>query len=182
MDLFDIIEKRQGRILDKWQDRVLSTYSPDAYRLFKHKNDPFANPVGSTLKKGLEGLLDLLLGEGDVREKAVDLLEDSMKVRAVQDFSPSNAVGFLFELKGVIREQVGKDLPNLEERPDWSALDSKIDAMALAGFDVFMECRERLNRIRVNEVRNLSYKAMKRANLVCDLSEIPDDPDGETVN
>ncbi|MBI9074794.1 MAG: RsbRD N-terminal domain-containing protein [Desulfatibacillum sp.] len=168
--------------MDQWQDRVLATYSPDAYRLFKHKNDPFANPVGSKLKKGLEGLLDLLLGEGDVRAKAPELLEESMKVRAVQDFSPSDAVGFLFELKGVIREQAGKDLPKLDESPEWFALDSRIDAIALAGFDVFMECREKLNRIRVNEVRNLSYKAMKRANLVCDLSEIPDDSDEETVN
>ncbi len=178
-----ILEKRRGAILNQWQDAVLSTYPADSHRFFKQKSDPFANPVGHTLKTGLEGLLDLILGEGDIRADAPKHLEEMIKVRAVQDFTPASAVGFLFELKNVIREHTKKDLPSLEESPDWRAIDSRIDVMVMAGFDVYMECRERLFKIRVNEVRNLSYKAMRRANLVCDLSEIPtDDTDEETVN
>lgn len=172
MNFNNILKKRRKAILDLWQDRALAVYPSDGSKFFKQKKDPFANPVGHTLKQGLNGLLDIIFEDNGI-SGAAPFLDQIIRVRAVQDITPSGAVGFLFELKGVIREMVKKDLANIDEKADWQALDAKIDAMAMAGFDVYMDCREKISQIRVNEVRNLSYKAMKKANLVCDIEDLP---------
>ena len=181
MDFNKILEKRRTGILNLWQDRALAVYPSDGSKFFKQKKDPFANPVGHTLKQGLNGLLDIIFKDNDI-SGAAPFLDQIMKVRAVQDITPSGAVGFLFELKGVIRQQLKKDLAKIDESVDWQALDAKIDAMSMAGFDVYVDCREKINQIRVNEVRNLSYKAMKRANLVCDIEDLPENGADKTCS
>lgn len=171
MKLADIVKSKKSSIARQWREEVLATYPPDVTRFLAKQKDPFANPVGHTLSQGLSGLLDILAGE-EAEKDEKGFLEDMMRMRAVQDFSPAQAVGFLFSLKKILRERLKAEKRNPELSEAWQEMDEKIDAMALAGFNAYQACREKLHSIRVNEVKNLSYRAMKRANLVCDLEEL----------
>jgi hypothetical protein len=101
--LINLLEQRKTAILKKWFALAVETYPSDTAKFLKSQKDPFANPVGRTIYRGLEALMDELLKEIDY-EKLVSSLDPIVRIRAVQDFSPSQAIGFIFFLKNVIRE------------------------------------------------------------------------------
>ena len=149
MTIESLLAPKKKAIIQKWIDQVLDTYgAPD---FFKKQKDRFANPIGSTISNGLQNLYSILVEERDLGE-ATKPLEEIIKIRAVQDFTPSNAVSFVYLLKNIVREELAKEKNREEVLGTLSALDSRIDKIALMAFDFYMDCRERLHQIRVNEV------------------------------
>jgi hypothetical protein len=97
-------------------------------------------------------LYDGLLADGpaDEMRRALDAI---VRIRAVQDLSPSAGVGFVFLLKQVIGEQLrGRDA-DPADRTALAALFGRIDRLALEAFDLFMQCREKIFQLRVREIR-----------------------------
>ena len=155
--LQELLTRTRPAILQRWRDLLLSSYAPDASRFFREQRDPFANPVGSAISQSLAGVFDELLGEARA-EALVPLLDDLIRIRAVQDFSPSQAVGFVFELKRAVREQLAG-----VETPPWSELmefEGRIDRLALLAFDLYLQCREQIFQIRVKEAKAWSESAL----------------------
>ncbi|NTW35488.1 MAG: multidrug effflux MFS transporter [Syntrophobacteraceae bacterium] len=58
---------------------------------------------------------------------------------------------------------------------DLVEFEQKVDEMALLAFNVYSDCRERLYELRVNEVKNRSFRLLQRADL---LAEIPESERG----
>ena len=79
-------------------------------------------------------------------------LENIIKIRAVQDFTPSQSVSFVYLLKKIVRQELARDRKSSVEQASLAELDGRIDQAALMAFDFYMECRERLHQIRTNEV------------------------------
>lgn len=102
-----------------------------------------------------------------------------MRVRAIQDFSPSQAVGFIFCLKDVIRQEVGKGSRDEKIAAELLKLDSKIDTLALIAFDVYVKCREQVYELRTNEIKNRYSRLLQRAGLLYELPE--QEPGGENT-
>ena len=150
--LADLLRRRRAAVLKRWFGRIVETYPADAARVFSRVKDPFQNPVGQTIVRAIERLYDHLLDGRDIKN-ATPALEDLIRVRAVQDFSPSQALGFLFLLKGILRDVLRAEDREVATCAEWPALESRIDALALLGFDVYMQCRETLFGIRVSEVK-----------------------------
>jgi hypothetical protein len=149
MDIDTLLAQKKKAIVQQWIDQVLDTYgSPD---FFKKQKDRFANPIGSTVSSGLQNLFAILVEEKDL-EEAAKHLEDIIKIRAVQDFSPSAAVSFVYSLKNIVRHELAREKNREEVLSTLALLDARIDKVALMAFDFYMDCRERLHRIRVNEV------------------------------
>jgi hypothetical protein len=68
--------------------------------------------------------------------------------------SASQAVGFVFILKHVIREELETDAKCISQ---WTTdLDARIDEMALLAFDIFMRVRQQICEMRVSEVRRMT--------------------------
>ena len=153
MNLNQLLSKKKKAILDEWRDRVAGTYPVDMQSLFRREGDPFANPVGSTISAGLGGLLDELLGEGDA-QKVRSYLDLILRVRAVQDFSPSQALVFLPLLKGILRGEIGEEERQKRFQEEWLELESRIDGFLLLAFDIYMECREKIFQLRNQELRD----------------------------
>ena len=65
----------------------------------------------------------------------------------------SKALAFIFLLKNVIREELAPELKDGQFSPELQELESHIDGMALLGFEVYTQRREKLYEIRVTEVR-----------------------------
>ncbi|MBE9580105.1 MAG: RsbRD N-terminal domain-containing protein [Proteobacteria bacterium] len=180
MSLKNLLLQKRSRIVKKWRDVILQTYHEQSQGFLK-KKDSFGNPVGCTISEGIESLYDALLedSEDSGSDKISEALDSIMKVRAIQDFSPSRAVGFVFGLKKVIREELGNEILQNGSHEEWAAFDARIDGLGLLGFDIYANCRQKISDIRVNEVRTRSYRLLQMAGLSYDLSEHEGDPNGE---
>ncbi|MCU0573775.1 MAG: RsbRD N-terminal domain-containing protein [Syntrophobacteraceae bacterium] len=172
MQVSKLLKQEQDAILNQWFRMILETYNPEtASRLLKGKNQ-FSNPVGHTLRQGLEGVYGELAGE--LRpEKMRTYLDLIIRVRAVQEFSPAQAIAFVFLLKNIIREKSKKEAwTNLISQDDLLEFEQKIDELALLAFNVYSDCREKLYELRVNEVKNRSFRLLQRANLLAEIPEL----------
>ena len=161
-----LLEEKKSTILDRWFDLVLETYPADTQRFLKKQKSRFGNPVAHEILQGIEGIFDQLVKGGE--EEAISpFLDRIVRIRAVQEFTPAQALGFIFGLKRVIREELGghpfpAELLECERR---------IDRLALLAFNIYVGCKEQIFQLRVDEVKNRVGALLRRAKLVCDLSE-----------
>ena len=162
MSLKNLLSKKKNAIVAKWFERVLETYPLERQGFFRQQGDPFANPVGSTIFAGLEGLFAELLGKGDY-EKARCFLGSILRIRAIQNFSPSQAVVFLPLLKGVVKEEIGGEVRQNRLHEEWLELESRIDDFLLLAFDIYVECREKIDQLRTQERRNRATFSFPRS-------------------
>ena len=149
MNLENLLAPKKKAITETWINQVLDSYgAPD---FFKRQKDRFANPIGGTISESLQDLYAILLEKREL-EEAARPLENIIKIRAVQDFTPSQSVSFVYLLKNIIREELAREKNGEDFWASLSALEARIDKVALMAFDFYMDCRERLHQIRVNEV------------------------------
>jgi len=149
------LARHRESILERWIGSVIDAYPGETAKFLKKEGDPFSNPVGAGLRKGLAEILDGLV-DGAGNEAFEVALDRVIRVRAVQDFSAANAVGFVFALKRIVRDEL--DDPD-EGLPD---LDERIDQLGMLAFDVYMRCREELWAIRAKEIRSQSLGILER--------------------
>jgi len=150
---------RKDVLLAVWLTRTLETYPASSRDFLTREKDSFRNPVGHTLREGLASLLEGLLDARDPAE-LVPQLEPIVRLRAVQDFTPSQALSFLFLLKDVAREEaVRLGEPAITET---ELLEKRIDRLALAVFDLYMKCREEISKIQVNAARRSLFVQLHR--------------------
>lgn len=159
--LRDALSRKRSSIVERWFDVILETYPEDTSKFLKKGKDPFANPVRHTILQGLEGVYDELLKEPESPEALNDFLDKVIRIRAVQDFSPSQALAFVFSLKGVIRDVLGKEIRENRLHDPMLLLETRIDALALRAFDVYMGCREEIYELRVSEVKRMREQALR---------------------
>jgi len=151
----DELAARRDAVIDRWIESVMDAYPEQTARFLKDQPNRFANPVGANLREGLALIVDgVVAGSSpdDLRE-ALDLV---IRVRAVQEFSPAAAVGFIFDLKTIVRDLVadGSELPE--------DFDRRVDSLGLVAFEVYVGCREQLWSIRAEEIRNQSLGILER--------------------
>ena len=174
MTLANLLREKRDAIVKRWLEDVLSTYSPDASAAFGREKDPFANPVGHSLRVGTQGIFEALLNGRDAEEIRRHL-QGIVKVRAVQEFSASQAVGFVFRLKEAVRAELGKLARDPRFSSELTEFEREIDEIALAAFDVFVQCREQVYELRVNEVKRRVSGLLRRAGIGFD--DLEPEPD-----
>jgi len=152
MGLGERLQDCKEAVLGRWLEDVLATYSADAAAAFIRQKDPFANPVGHSVRVGTRAIFEALLDGEDVG-KLHRPLEDIIRIRAVQELDPSQAVGFVFGLKDVIRAELAGTSSDPKLQTDLAELERRIDEVALAAFDIFVSCREEFCELRVNELK-----------------------------
>lgn len=169
MKLIGLLEEKRSVILKRWFEAVIDTYPTDTSGFMKKQKDQFSNPVGYTISQGIESILDALM-EGKELAAGLSFLDDIIRVRAIQDFTPSKAMSFIFLLKNVIREELEKEIRQRQVYDDLLEFESRIDNLALLSFDKYSKCREQLYKLKTDELQRMTFKLLKKANL---MSEIP---------
>ena len=167
-----LIQKHKSEIIKNWFDATIQTYAPDTAQFYKDQKDQFGNPVGSITSKGIAFLLDQLLDTFDP-EAIKAYLDPIIRIRAIQDLTPSQATGFILLLKKVLRENLATELQNAAHATQLLAFESKIDQLCLLAFDLYMGCKEKIYEISANETRNQTFRAFERAGLITDMSSKP---------
>lgn len=166
MPISALLSQKKEKIVKKAFELTISTYPEQSQQVFKEKNRQFTNPVGYTTYQTIESIVEKIINDESI-ESFISPLEEIMKLRAVQDFTPSQAVGFIFFLKKTIQEELEKETDPTE------LIDflSRIDSLSLLAFDLYMKQRERIYDIKANELINRTWWILRKWNIV---SEIPD--------
>jgi len=159
--LLNRVKSKRKEILEAWFVRIIETYPDDSHNFFLKKKNQFANPVGTTIEREIAVLFDQLTGEMDDTEIARSLGEIA-RIRAVQDFEPSRAMGFILELRAVIREAIKEELRGPAALDDLFEFEQRLDTLALCAFDNYMDSRERLHQIRNREIKARSQEMVAR--------------------
>jgi hypothetical protein len=145
----NFLAEKKKTIVQQWTELVLDSYGSPEF--FKKQKNQFANPIGSTISTGLQEIY-AVLADGQELGLVCKPLEDIVKIRAVQDFTPSQSISFVYLLKTIVRQELARDKKSSVGQESLAELDNRIDQVALMAFDFYMDCRERLHQIRVNEV------------------------------
>jgi hypothetical protein len=147
-----VLQRNREAIVSEWFDRIIQGYPRNAYAFLAKQKDRFRNPVGHAISEALGPIYDQVISEMDSRALS-DALDTIVRIRSVQDFTASQAVGFVFGLKAVIRDALTDEARPGGESEVLAELDARIDRVALLAFDKYTECREQLHNVRANEIR-----------------------------
>ena len=165
MDLENVLLKKKAALVKRWFNLIVETYPDETSRFLKYQKDRFANPVGFTLSQGLDKIFDEVVS-GVEPERVAPALTDIVRVRAIQNFTPSQAVAFIFILKKVIREALTEEIRNPEFHQELLKVEDRIDQLALLAFDQYLSCREKLYDLKTNEFRRQTYRLLQRAKII----------------
>jgi hypothetical protein len=139
----------EREILEKWIEKLAASHAQNAAALCAPRPDPFRNPVAYAIRKSLAELWEQL--QGDMDPGAIDsALDTVLRIRAVQDLSPSHAVGFVTQLRSILRQAPATF--------DLALLENRIDQLTLAAFDKYMQCRDQLRAARLHETERLTHR------------------------
>lgn len=169
MKLKGLLEEKRSAILARWFDSIMETYPTDTTGFLKGQKDRFANPVGHAFSLGVESILGALIDEKNLSE-GLPFLDDIIKVRAIQEFTPSQAMEFIFLLKKAVRKELEKEIRQNQIYDAFLSFESKIDDLALFAFDIYVKCRVQIYDLKTDELRRMTFTLLKKANL---MSELP---------
>ena len=144
--MLNISSEQRHSVAQEWLALTLQTYPSQSMQFLLRESDAFRNPIGQTLKDGIPLLVDEVFGEMN-SDRVRQALEGIVRIRAVQNFSAREAVGFVFLLKKIFQDKLPDDPESCRE------LDSRVDELALVAFDLYVQCRGQISDIQVNEAR-----------------------------
>jgi hypothetical protein len=162
--LQDLLAQYQDKILHKWNTLVVESYPLDSQKFLFSQSDPFRNPVGAAITRGTVALYEgLRKGMDPGSAESAAMLDEIIRIRAVQDFTPAQAIEFIPRLKVVIRDVVGREIRENNLYEEFLAFGEKIDRMALLAFNIYMQCREKVYELRATELRNRTTRILEVA-------------------
>jgi hypothetical protein len=167
--LMSILQERREALKQRWTELVFASYPQQSVSFLRQERDRFANPLGSTIRSEIATLVEgLLTGADDAALTAP--LDAIIRVRAVQDFSPVEALRFVFQLKQAVAEIVGDDAKRVPA-DELLAFHARLDELALQACGIYVGCRERVFQIRAREATARTYSLLKQAGLLVDADE-----------
>jgi hypothetical protein len=165
MKIRSLLAEKKPAILQQWFDSILSTYPSDTAHFSKGQKNMYAGSIaGQTIHEGIEGVFDDLISETSP-ETLNSCLDKIIRIRAIQEFDPSEAISFLFLLKQIIRRELMRDIREGGLFEELMELESRLDSYAYIAFDIYMKCREKLFELKANEMRNWTYRVVKKSKM-----------------
>ena len=115
MNVQKIFREQRAVIVEGWINAVYSTYPLQTTGFLRTKNDPFTNPVGDMTKEAAGLIYDVIAGEHVTPQKIKHALDRFVRLRAVQQYTPSQGLGVFFLMKPLLREHI---FPLCREKED----------------------------------------------------------------
>lgn len=154
-------------VVEAWIEAVFSTYALETTGFLRTKSDPFTNPVASMTREAAGIVYDAVAGmdvDPAVVKKALDRF---VKLRAVQDFTPSQSLGVFLLLKPILRKIVLPTCAGSDALFDYYLeAESRLDSVLLLAFDMYVADREVIAESRIAEIRNQHAQLVRWAQKV----------------
>jgi hypothetical protein len=172
MGLPEILREKREALADRWRELVLESYPPQAVAFLRQEKDGFQNPVGATIRQAIDELTGVLVTGAGPEDPAAPL-DALVRMRAVQNYSPRQAVGFVFLFRRALADVLRDELAGVHAE-ELIELDARLDEMALEAWDRYAACRDKMSELRAREATARTYTLLKRAGLLADASETTD--------
>ncbi len=148
------LQARKPAILETWFQSVINIYPAERRDFLRRKEETFTNPIGSSIYEALAGLLSEIIEDKNLG-RIEDALQELIHLRAVEDFSPGQAISFLPTLRQIIREELrSANLINAYQE-EYDHLANLIDELTRRAFDIYMGCREKIFNLKVKELKKI---------------------------
>ncbi len=177
MSIQEHLQEHREAITAEWVEVIYGTYPFDTVGFLRSQADAFSNPVGAKTKKAAETIISALLAQELDSEVVSPAVDELIRVRAIQKFTPEQAMAVLLYLKNIIRKHC---TPKLKTTADFMALlelESRIDSVTLVGFRIYSECRDKVQQMRVDEFKRKHSQLLRRAERI--LEKPVGEPDNE---
>jgi len=161
MKLATLLKQKRETILGEWFDRIAGSYPRATSEFLAKQADRFGNPVGHAVSQSIGAIYDQVVSAMN-RDELLHALDGIIRIRSVQDFSPSEAVAFVFQLKAVIRDVMDEQLRGSEKWDDLADLESRVDRVALLAFEKYTECREKLHEIGNRQIESRTIRLREK--------------------
>ncbi len=172
--LHSILVEQKDTLIKKWTDLVHGSYPFETVGFLRTKKDQFANPVGYRTDQAALAIIDVLFTESPDQETVGKCIEEIVRVRAIQDFSPEVAVGIFFAIKDIIRDIVRKSGKMDSCIVALLEMESRVDAICLMAFGSYARCREKLHLLKVEEFKRSHSQIVRLAERRASLLEEAD--------
>ena len=147
-------------ILAEWIEQIFKTYNQEMIRFLQKEKNQFANPVRNTIITSAEKIYDAIINNNEINLNYPGL-EDLIKLRVVQDFSPSQALSFLFYLKAIVLAFLEKNEKLQSYNTEMLSFESTMDHLLALAFDIYSNCRSKIYEIRIAEIKSQSKRAFE---------------------
>lgn len=174
--LEELLSAKRKAILASWRQRIVATYPEQTAKFLDKEKDRFSNPVGFSITSGAEALFEMALGTELDEEALAATLDGMLRIRSVQDITPSRAVGFVLALKNVVREELGGEIGGKGILEELFRFEDRVDRMALQAFEVYTKCREDLHSIRLRNMQEGPFRLLERRKRILEDQEQSLDP------
>lgn len=169
MELETLLRLERESILGEWYDLIVRTYPPATSEFLKKQGDQFRNPLGHAIAESIGRIYDEIRSTMDA-DQLSDALDGIIRIRSVQDFTASEAVSFIFDLKPLIHRAIVAAAGDADTRSEMIAFDAKVDRVALLAFEKYMTCRDTLHEIRTKEIKNRVARLLQGVDAAADIA------------
>lgn len=163
------LAERKDELSKKWAELILRTYPKETQKVWTRQRDRFQNPVGAAILEATRALVELIIEWQDAQRIAEEL-DRLIRIRSVQDFTPSQAVSFVFLLKKLLRDEYFKPFEAEGRLAELLRFEAKVDNLAMMSFDIYSKSREQIYRLRIDEVKRSQSQLLKRAGMIADVT------------
>ncbi|WP_319583045.1 RsbRD N-terminal domain-containing protein [uncultured Pseudodesulfovibrio sp.] len=163
------LAERKAELSQKWAELVLRTYPKETQKVWTRQKDRFQNPVGAAIIEATGELFGHLIEWQDAEGMARSL-DKLIRIRAVQDFTPSQAISFVFLLKKLLRDEFFRPMKKDGTLEELLRFEAKVDNLAMMSFDIYSKSREEVFRFRVEEVKRAQSSLLRKAGMVADVT------------
>lgn len=161
MEILNFLKDNSSEIIAKWQQAIIDTYPQGAGKFLSVSKSQFGNPIGYSLQNDLPKIYAELCGDmnTDVLTTAIEAI---IKIRAVQEFSVAEAVGFINLLKSIILIEANTYFSDKEFLESYLKFDKKIEVANGIAFEKYLEMKMKLSEIKINEIKNRNQRMVER--------------------
>ena len=149
----ELCRTEQEQILVKWNAAILATYPLDMTGFARTQEDRFRNPGGHAIRLALEEVYTAVSGGLSSERLLRGSLEMFVKLRAVQDFTPVQALGVVYLLKPLLRERVLPACLQDGLLDEYLEAEYRLDTAAILVCDIYVASRERVLEERIGEIK-----------------------------
>ena len=172
MELQKYLTENRRKLVDQWVASVIETYPSESVKFFKNTKDPFANPVGSTIKRSIDLLFSEIIKEKMDPVVVNEAMDPIVRLRAVQQFSPSQAIAFVFSIKHLLQKALAKNQSDKQVASFLSKVASNTEELILTAIDIYGKCREKIYTLRINQAKNSLNKLLIKKEIICEIPDI----------
>ncbi|MDY6820717.1 MAG: hypothetical protein SVN78_03725 [Deferribacterota bacterium] len=156
---------KKNKILDDWFNHLISHYDDNKLDYLEKERDPFLNPVKYIFKSALGSIFSYIFEDEELDLVSQDI-EKLIKLLALNGPKASEVLGLFVFFKQHINALFMSSFSLEEKIDEYNEITNIFDNLLLKIFDMYVQCREKIYEIRVNEIKRMTFPLLERSGLI----------------